>query len=358
MISKARTRAIILLKPKPDIIPAFTNALNHYKIDSRLDYKILTPDTFTLDPFKATPNTNNPIANTDQETLKEDQNQDVEIIGINWGTPELIEQLLEAHPNVRWIHTFFAGVDSYMTPKIKSHPSVLTNTKNVYSEALAEFVSFAMLWFAKRGQKWIEDKNAKKWDPSSIFMLKGKTLGIVGLGNIGVECARIAKNGYGMRVLGVKKRPEKKIGVEVDQLVDEILGFDGLDYVLKESDYVLNVLPMTASTAKLFDLGLFEKMGSEAVFLNIGRGGTVNEADLEQALKTGAIKGAYLDVFDQEPLSAESGLYELDNVLLTPHCANTYAEIQDNNVKVFSGLLDQYLGEEPFEYFVDKDLGY
>lgn len=146
-------------------------------------------------------------------------------------------------------------------------------------------------------------------------------MAVIGYGDIGASCAKVAKNGFGMRVTGVKRDP--KVGGH-REWCDEIVGLDQYERVVKEADFVVGVLPKVVGvTDDFFTMdSTFGKMKDSAVFMNIGRGTTVNEEDLVQALNSKTIAGAVLDVFKVEPLNPKSGLWDCENVLITPHCAD------------------------------------
>ena len=147
-------------------------------------------------------------------------------------------------------------------------------------------------------------------------------MAIIGYGDVGYHCAKVAKLGFGTRVIGLKRRPEAT-SEEHRQVCDEVVGLDQLDRVLGEADFVVGILPLTPETKQFFDMNrCFKKMKKSGVFMNIGRGPTVHEDDLIAALKDNVIAGAVLDVYTVEPLPATSGLWELPNVLMTPHCAD------------------------------------
>jgi phosphoglycerate dehydrogenase-like enzyme len=333
---KMRKKVIFLLNKASADIPAFLSTIKSSNLTSKVDYKVITSTEFDPAPFAK---------------------GDADVLAVNWGMPELVEEVLSRNTNIDWVHSFSAGVDKYMTPKIIEHPSQLTNTKDIYGPALAEFVAFAMLWFSKRGQKWLDDKSNKQWDPQNVELLQGKKLGIFGFGNIGVECAKIAKFGFGMEVTGLKRRPEM-VSVESAMFADRIVGIEGLDAMLRDSDFVLTVAPKTKKTHGMFDREFFGKMKSSAVYLNIGRGETVNQKELEEALVDGVVAGAYLDVFEEEPLPKESKLFELENVYITPHCANCYDQLEENNIQQFLDNLERYRNREELKNVIDKVAGY
>jgi phosphoglycerate dehydrogenase-like enzyme len=272
-------------------------------VDS-LDYKIVTPEEFNSKPFG---------------------NEEVQILGVNWGMPDLTNQVLDANPSITWVHSFSAGVDTFMNDGMKARADhiTLTNAKGAFSESLGEFVAFAMLWFAKNGQKWLDDKAAKKWNPGFVSMLSSKTLGIIGYGDIGCECARVAKDGFRMNTIAVKRDPTKTNDKQKANASEIFSNSDeDLANFFSKSDFVLNVMPFTPQTENFFDLAKFKQMKPEAIFMNIGRGKSVVEDDLITALKEKVIAGAYLDVFANEPFPADSELWNFENVYMTPHCAD------------------------------------
>lgn len=154
-------------------------------------------------------------------------------------------------------------------------------------------------------------------------MLSGLTLGIVGYGDIGCECARVAKHGFNMRVLAVKRDPSK-CNEKQRSTADEIFPSDeqGLNKLLSQSDFVVNVMPSTPETEGFFNMQKFSQMKPTGIFMNIGRGKSVVEEDLIKALEEKVIGGAYLDVYATEPFPADSPLWGFDNVYMTPHCAD------------------------------------
>jgi phosphoglycerate dehydrogenase-like enzyme len=148
-----------------------------------------------------------------------------------------------------------------------------------------------------------------------------KSMAIMGYGDIGAACAKIAKNGFGMKVWGIKRNPNDCSDL-YRSYCDEVVGNDQYDRIVKEADFIVGVLPKVPDTEDFFNMETtFSKMKKSAVFMNIGRGPTVQEEDLIKALKEGMIGGAVLDVFKKEPLEPENELWSLPNVLITPHCA-------------------------------------
>ena len=188
-------------------------------------------------------------------------------------------------------------------------------------------------------------------------MMRNKTLGIVGYGDIAIECARMAKHGFKTRIFALK-RDTSTITEEGKELADEIVGPEGLPRILAESDYILNVLPLTPETEGLFGEKEFAMMKKSAIFANIGRGKTVVEKDLVSALKDKTIRGAVLDVFEMEPLPVDSELWDMENVVNTQHSADWTTDYVDRVVNVFGSELQRFIKGEKMENIVSKETGY
>ena len=167
-------------------------------------------------------------------------------------------------------------------------------------------------------------------------LVSNKSMAIIGYGDIGAACAKIAKNGFGMKVWGLKRNPAV-CSDEYRSYVDEVCGLDKYDEVIKEADFVVGVLPKVDDTIDFFNMeSTFSKMKESAVFMNIGRGPTCKEDDLTKALKDKVIGGAVLDVFAKEPLAQESELWTMDNVLITPHCAQQDKDFMSDCIYQFA----------------------
>ena len=262
-----------------------------------------------------------------------------------------------ASTRLKWVHCFTAGVDAYLRePLVKKSQVPFTNVKTAYSEHLAQFVVFSVLFFAKKAMHFQSSQRARLWAPTFVDDVAEQTILIVGYGDIGTACAK-KLHSLGMKVLGVKARPEST-PEKSRQYAQDIKTALHVESLLPWADYVLNLLPLTAATQDFFDARLFGLMKPSAVYLNFGRGQTNNEADLLAALKSAQIAGAVMDVFKEEPLPAESEFYSLENVFLTPHSADDTINTHDNAVRVFEQALQAYLAGKPLPNLVDKDLGY
>jgi phosphoglycerate dehydrogenase-like enzyme len=224
--------------------------------------------------------------------------------------------LLEAAPNLRWIQALSAGVDGYDRDALAEAGVALTNASGVHAEPMGEQVLGYLLAFERGIHRGICQQHRGVWERYEGGELRGKTLGIVGVGAIGTRVAELGR-ALGMDVLGIKRTPEA-----VDA-VGEMFGPEDLHEVLNRADYAVVSCPLTDETEGMIGRAELGTMGAESVLVNVGRGAIVDEDALERALQQGRIGGAALDVFEEEPLPAESPLWDLSNVIVTPHMAGS-----------------------------------
>lgn len=228
-----------------------------------------------------------------------------------WPDAEMIRQA----PQLRWIQALTAGVDFLPLKEIEEQGIILTSGRGIHKIYIAEYAIAAMVNLARNFHLMLRNQLKGKWDRSvPQGEINGSTVGILGLGSIGLEIARKAFM-MGMRVIGVKNGPIPLEGV------DHVYGPTEMDEVFKQSDYVINLLPDTPVTIGLIDKSLFSQMKKSGCFINLGRGSTVNQADLIDALQAKTIRALVSDVYEKEPLPEDSVLWKLDNVILTPHIA-------------------------------------
>jgi phosphoglycerate dehydrogenase-like enzyme len=256
--------------------------------------------------------------------------------------------------SLKWVQSHSSGLDSLLFPAFVESSVVLTNGRGHFAPPLAEFVMTSALFFAKNLRMLEENRLQRRWQRYHPEELRGQTMGIVGLGGTGLATARLAK-AFGMRVLAVKRniRP----GLVID-CVDELVAADRWRDLLPASDYVVNALPLTAETRGMFGVAEFRAMKNTACFINVGRGPTVRETVLVRALREGWIASAGLDVFEVEPLPAESELYALPNVIVSPHSADQTVSSLDVSAVMLRENVRRYLSGEPLENLVDKRRGY
>jgi phosphoglycerate dehydrogenase-like enzyme len=267
---------------------------------------------------------------------------------------ELLREVLAMAPRVRWIHTRAAGVDHLLFPELVASPAVLTNGKGVFSPSLGEWVLGAIFYFAKDFRRLIRSQAQGKWDPFTVTEIAGQTLGIIGYGDIGRAIATRTR-AMGMRVLGVNRGGPQR---DDDLLVEQIFASAGRIRMIEQCDYIAVAAPLTAETRGLVGEAEFAAMKPDAVVINVGRGPVIDEGALVRALTQKRIKGAALDVYDCEPLPQGHPLYYLDNVLLSPHCADHTATWLDEAMRFFLAQYERFHKGEPLWNVVDKDAGY
>jgi len=275
---------------------------------------------------------------------------------LSWSAPrELNRSVFLMAPKLKWVHSRNAGIDSFLFPELVESPVTLTNGSGVFSAPLGEFALAAMLYFAKDFRRMMRNQAAGKWEPFDVLTISGKTVGIVGYGDIGREVAWRA-HAMGMRVFALKRHPPPP-GSDLGP-VDKMYATSQLREMIAACDYVVVTAPLTAETHHMISEGEFVAMRPDAVIINVGRGPVIDEAAMVRALDEGRIKGAGLDVFEHEPVPADSPLYTMENVLFSPHCADNTPDWLDNAMKFFLAQYERFRKGEPLLNVVDKKLGY
>lgn len=260
---------------------------------------------------------------------------------------------LDSLPNAKWLHSFSAGVDKILTPELAQSEILLTNSSGVHATPIAETILAYLLMFARGFTQTIWERQQHVWHQNDHSgELRDSTVLIVGLGEIGTETARIC-NAFGSHVWATVRTAREK-----PNFVEHLETGEKLDEFLPHADYVVITLPQTEETHYLFDKTRFALMKKSAVIVNIGRGGIIKEADLIEALKEGTIAGAALDVFEKEPLPDDSPLWDMPNVVITPHHSGLSLRYMDRAIEVLSKNIKAYLKGEPLPNIVDKRLGY
>lgn len=266
----------------------------------------------------------------------------------------------KAAKKLRWIHSPAAGVHQLMFPELVNSDVILTNGREVHGPFVAEHVIALIFALAKGLPYAVRFQLQHIWAQELLWtgagrarQLAGATLGLVGLGSIGREVAKSAAS-LGMNVIAVREHPRRENPEGIRQ------GFapDQIEDFLSRSDYVVLAAPVTPATRGLINTQRIAKMKSSAFLINVGRGTLIDEAALITALREKRIAGAALDVFEREPLPADSPLWDLENVLITPHTAGLSERTWDRQYELFSENLRRYLHKEPLLDLVDKRQGY
>ena len=270
------------------------------------------------------------------------------------------EELVAEAPLLRWIMFWSAGMDGKVRPDLLERKLLLTNASGVHAPNIAEHVFAWMLTFNRQMDFHFRMQIAGRWERQPLNQrrgadeLTGKTLGIVGLGRIGEALAKRAK-AFDMRVIATKRDIHSRYD---SSDIDEIIPMIRLPDLLAQADHICIALPYTSETHHLFDAEMLENCKSGSYLYNIARGKIVHQEALIEALKTGKLAGAGLDVFEQEPLPAESELWELSNVLLTPHSAGLTPHYFKRTADIFVRNLRRYLDNQPLENLYREDRGY
>lgn len=270
---------------------------------------------------------------------------------------EPLAKLLEEIPSIKWVHSRSAGVDFITSETLANSNVYLTNAKGCFSSTLAEYTLMAISYFAKDLPRLLKQKQDKNWEKYPVEEIRGATLGVVGYGDIGRAAAKLAK-AYGMKVIALRRNPEKSMDDPVCDVVYKN-SKESLHQLMSESDYVLCAAPLTPETKNMFDEAAFSKAKPNSVFINVGRGPIVDETALTCALKNGPIKGAALDVFAVEPLPIESELWDMPNLLASPHNMDMTKSFMHEATQFFiDENLPRFLREEPLLNQCDKAAGY
>ena len=266
--------------------------------------------------------------------------------------PGWLPRLWSAPKRLRWIQSASAGVDALLFPGLIESDVVVTNARGVFDEPIAEWVIGAMLAFATGLHRSIVDQQRGEWTSGrTTERLEGARLVVVGPGPIGRATATRAL-ALGMSVALVGRQPRRH------ETFGDVLGIEQLHRALADADHVLDALPLTEQTSHLFDAAAFAAMPARARFYNVGRGGTVDEPALVEALRAGTIAGAALDVFDIEPLPEESPLWAMPNVIVSPHISGDVGGWEAAVVSIFVENARRFADGGSLVNVVDKEAGY
>ena len=264
----------------------------------------------------------------------------------------LPDALVGRMPNLKWLHVTRGGVNTYLTPTVKSGPIQVTGSKGIHGTVFSEFALACIFALAKNLPECIEAQRGKKWQKLVPVEVEGKTVGIIGLGTVGDALARKAK-ALGMRVVATKRTLTTK-----PDYVDELGAPDFLPQLLAQSDFVVLLLASVPSTFDIIGEGELRLMKKSAYFINLTGGRAVDEKLLVRALKEQWFAGAVLDAFARQPLPEDSELWSLPNVIITPRIAGITSEKWPALLPVFKENLRRFIAGEALRNVVNKELGY
>jgi len=280
------------------------------------------------------------------------------------GNPAVIAELWPLCPKVRWVHSLAAGVDSVVPilNGLLGGPEVpLTNAKGAFSRSLGEYALAVILHFNKQVPRLQANRKSQSWERFIMNEVHGQTVGFIGFGDIAQNIAKLCR-AFGMKTMALRQTRNLS-GNELADVVcysgDTEAGTGKLE-VFRQSDYVVCTLPGGASTKHACGREEFAVMKPSSVFISLGRGTCVNELALVEVLQGGKIAGAAMDVFDQEPLVKESGLWQCENLLLSPHNADLTETYMKQTWDLFLEKLVEFSAADftAFDVVVDKQKGY
>ena len=268
------------------------------------------------------------------------------------------DDLPECAPDVRWIQASSAGIGQFVQRfgyPVRMPDTVFTTASGVHAIPLAEFSLMAMLAFRKRLLGTLEDQTKHHWERYAGTDLTGRSLVIVGMGSIGIEVARMAR-ALGMRTVGVKRTVD---GADLHALnLDALYGLDDLHAALDGAEHLVLAAPHTPETERMIGKAELALLAPGAVVINVARGALVDEAELTVALESGRLSGAALDVFAREPLPSDSPLWDMPNVIVSPHSASTSDRENGRITDLFCENLRRYLASEPLLNVLDTEALY
>jgi len=276
-------------------------------------------------------------------------------------TGGLTDDELARAGRLRWLSSVAAGLDEIVMPPMLARGIVVTNASGVHGPNIAEHLLAMILMFTRGLPKLLRAQLARRWDrnmasrSAAFDELTEKTLLIVGLGRIGEALAARARP-FGVRVIGVKHDPSRRHDAAVG--VDELVPIGALDEVLGRADHVCVTVPLTPATHHLMEARRLARMRASAFIYNVSRGAVIDEGALVAALRAGKLAGAGLDVFEEEPLPPSSPLWDLENVILTPHVAGITPLYYQRTAALFADNLERFLAGQPLANRFDPARGY
>ena len=279
--------------------------------------------------------------------------EDIAAANIILGMPE--PELINASENLELLQLNIAGADRYVKPGVLAPKTKLTNSTGAYSKAVAEHGAAMLFMLQKKLHLYRDAQGKHEWtDFGTVTSITDATVVIVGLGDIGCHFATIMK-ALGAHVIGVKRRASAK-----PDCVDELYTMEKLDEVLPRADVVFSVLPGTHATTHLYTAERFDLMKPSAIFINCGRGASVENSVLYDAVKNGKIASAAIDVSEVEPLPPDSPLWSLDNLVITPHVSGYYhlPYTFERIVDIAAENLGRFMRGEELMNIVDFTTGY
>jgi phosphoglycerate dehydrogenase-like enzyme len=296
-------------------------------------------------------------ASADQEELERLAPR-AEVILFTSLTPKPVDlaRIWRQAKSPRWMHSLSTGVENILFPELLSSAVRVTNARGVFKRALAEFAMLGILFHYKKARLLVDNQRRHRWGDFNVKTPSQRVMGVVGFGEIGRECALLAK-GLGMKIHAVRRNAEKSAH---DPLLDRLFKPEELHAMLAGVDVLICAAPLTRETRHMIGEAQLQVMKPAAIIINVGRGPVIDQAALIRALLDGRLGGAALDVFEEEPLPENSPLWDMDNVLISPHCTDRTCDPDwlDLTMQVFVDNFYRYLQGEALLNLVDKQAGY
>ena len=322
------------------------------------------------------------IVNLSVEGLADGPIDDVEVLLRGFLSSEAFDRLLARAPDLRWVHSATSGVERALTPSALARDVVVTNARGVFTRPIAEHVLLMILAISRRLPQLLELQRERTWQPLEGRELRDLTIGVVGYGSLGRAIASLA-TAFGSRVIALRRnpaagerpggasepsadasdeRPAHASGVDdafaVEPRLDRVFGPGELHAFLGEADVVVLAAPLTAETEDLIDEAALAAMKPSAWLVNVARGKLVDDNALVRALRENRLGGVALDTFRDEPLPASSPLWDLPNVIVTPHTSWSSGRVLDRSIELFCDNLRRFRAGEPLRNVVDRSAGY
>jgi phosphoglycerate dehydrogenase-like enzyme len=307
------------------------------------------------------------VVNLSVEGLADGPVDDVEVLLRGFLSSDAFDRLLARAPELGWVHSATSGVERALTPAALARDVVVTNARGVFSRPIAEHVLLMILAISRRLPQLLELQHERTWQPLEGRELRDLTIGIVGYGSLGRAVASLA-TAFGSRVIALRRNPASGEPSGTDDLdeeafpvqprLDAVFGPDALHAFLGQADIVVLAAPLTPETDGLIDEAAIAAMRRDAWLVNVARGRLVDDHALIRALVEDRLGGVALDTFREEPLPPSSPLWELPNVIVTPHTSWSSGRVLDRSIDLFCDNLRRFRAGEPLRNVVDRAAGY
>jgi phosphoglycerate dehydrogenase-like enzyme len=299
------------------------------------------------------------LVNVSLEGLADGPLDDVEVLLRGPVSAANFDRLLARCPDLRWVHSATAGVERVLTPDAAARGLLITNARGVFSEPIAEYTMMMILSVLRRLPELEELQRERTWQPLPAREMRQVTVGIVGLGSIGRNVARLAL-AFGARVIATRKEPDQPRALRepIPEGLDSILEHDQLPELLAEADFVVLTVPLTRETDKLMDATRLAQMKPGAWLINVARGRLIDQRALLRALRNGPLEGAILDTIWEEPLPPSSPLWDTPGLIITPHTSWSSGRVLDRSIELFCENLTRYRDGRDLLNLVDPEAGY